>query len=230
MAEAADVKKRRNANFSANDCLLLANIMGQSSNLNKTLTNYQYVRHKFNSSITSSTKKINWTKITENFITVAEVPRKTEDIVKKWDNLVQTHRLKYQDFQREQSATGGGPQPGKMSAITEAVMDVIGRNSVNTVGIPGSTNYDSSLMMLERLTQKTTDNTKTTEDIDIITEIMLSDHDSEVDLVGLKTSKRSLPSTSTSCTKCQCLDCSSMRQLKRKKLELQIQYFSKIEQ
>jgi hypothetical protein len=60
----------------------------------------------FCSGITSSTKKINWTKITENFNTVAEVPRKTEDIVKKWDNLVQTHRLKYQDFQREQSATG----------------------------------------------------------------------------------------------------------------------------
>jgi hypothetical protein len=51
MAE-ADVKKRRNANFSANDCVLLANITGQSSSLNENLTNYQYFkfRHKFNSS------------------------------------------------------------------------------------------------------------------------------------------------------------------------------------
>ncbi|XP_060591230.1 uncharacterized protein LOC132746169 [Ruditapes philippinarum] len=110
-------------------------------------------------------------------------------------------------------------------------MDVIGRASENIVGVPGSSKNDTSLIMLERLARETAQ-TKTTEENEIITEFVFPDNftdSNELLEVPLHTTtKRSM--TSISCIKCQCPECKHTRQLKKKKLELQIKYFSKIEQ
>ncbi|XP_052276045.1 uncharacterized protein LOC127875222 [Dreissena polymorpha] len=144
----ADIDKKRSANFSPNDCLLLAHIMNEPAQEGSILTRYAYLKSRFNPSITSTSKKLMWEKVGTLFNMRAEYPRDVVVLQKKWDNLIQTHRSKYQDHLFAQNKTGGGAVTTVLGPITEAIMDVVGRSSSNTVGIVETT-FDSGFLQLD---------------------------------------------------------------------------------
>ncbi|KAH3737053.1 hypothetical protein DPMN_043629 [Dreissena polymorpha] len=76
-----------------------------------------------------------WETVSSIFNVRAEYPRECIVLQKKWDNLVQTHRAKYQDHLLAQNRTGGGAVNTVLGPVTEAIMDVVGRGSSNIVGI-----------------------------------------------------------------------------------------------
>lgn len=100
------------------------------------------------SAITSKTKKAIWDQVTTDFNAQAESKRSSEEIQKKWDNLVQRNKAIYMDFAQNRDRTGGGEAPSKLTPLTDAVMDVIGRHSANILGI-ASMEMDSTMLTLD---------------------------------------------------------------------------------
>jgi hypothetical protein len=58
------------------------------------------------SAITSKTKKAIWDQVTTDFNAQAESKRSSEEIQKKWDNLVQRNKAIYMDFAQNRDRTG----------------------------------------------------------------------------------------------------------------------------
>jgi hypothetical protein len=56
--------------------------------------------------ITSDTKKKMWIRVAEAFNSESVINREPNELSKKWDNLVQTHRPKYLDYKRQVNQTG----------------------------------------------------------------------------------------------------------------------------
>ncbi|XP_052788797.1 uncharacterized protein LOC128223560 [Mya arenaria] len=135
-------QKPRRPNFTQQDCLILAQVMGEEHPELKMSFN-SVVKHRFTNDkqanvyfegITSQTKKTCWKMIQAKFNASGSEQRDADHLEKKWDNLCALHRSIYADHQRSLAMTGMGPVPSKYSLITEAVMDVVGRSTASVVG------------------------------------------------------------------------------------------------
>ncbi|XP_060608244.1 uncharacterized protein LOC132760310 isoform X2 [Ruditapes philippinarum] len=141
-----DLVKKRSANFSEQECVLLMEILGEVSELNPNLTRYQYLKHKFTNGITSKSKRDQWNQIHNRFVSCSGTSRNQEELEKKTNNLVQKHRNLYSDFKRNISQTGGGPRTPALSFLTEAVMAVVGKESVSVAGVCLGEHTDTTIM------------------------------------------------------------------------------------
>ncbi|XP_052235006.1 uncharacterized protein LOC127847252 [Dreissena polymorpha] len=143
--------------------------------------------------------------------------RKGSDLEKKWENLTSTQRGIYQDHQRMLTLTGSPPFNSKCTILTEAVMNVIGKEGVDIMGI-GPSSLDTSIL---QLTDMRDDDQQ---DAEINIAMCTSRYTPSMAENGYRSATISPPDKpSPSC----CSHCSlhELNALKKRKLELQIQLF-----
>ncbi|XP_052817934.1 uncharacterized protein LOC128243952 [Mya arenaria] len=149
-------QKPRRPNFTQQDCLLLAQVMGEEHPGLKMSFN-SVVKHRFTNGITSQTKKTCWKMIQAKFNASGSEQRDADHLEKKWDNLCALHRSIYADHQRSLAMTGMGPVPSKYSLITEAVMDVVGRSTASVVGAATMATDSTFNMLISQGTEVVTE-------------------------------------------------------------------------
>ncbi|KAH3747924.1 hypothetical protein DPMN_182359 [Dreissena polymorpha] len=139
--------KQRAPNFTLQENTLLAHLMGEEY-MNFGMSRHKLDRHRFTSQISSSVKKEMWSNVETTFNANSTGPhRKGSDHEKKWENLTSTQRGIYQDHQRMLTLTGSPPFNSKCTILTEAVMNVIGKEGVDIMGI-GPSSLDTSILQL----------------------------------------------------------------------------------
>ncbi|KAH3737517.1 hypothetical protein DPMN_044110 [Dreissena polymorpha] len=139
--------KQRAPNFTLQENTLLAHLMGEEY-MNFGMSRHKLDRHRFTSQIFSSVKKEMWSNVETTFNANSTGPhRKGSDLEKKWENLTSTQRGIYQDHQRLLTLTGSPPFNSKCTILTEAVMNVIGTEGVDIMGI-GPSSLDTSILQL----------------------------------------------------------------------------------
>ncbi|XP_060608243.1 uncharacterized protein LOC132760310 isoform X1 [Ruditapes philippinarum] len=215
-----DLVKKRSANFSEQECVLLMEILGEVSELNPNLTRYQYLKHKFTNGITSKSKRDQWNQIHNRFVSCSGTSRNQEELEKKTNNLVQKHRNLYSDFKRNISQTGGGPRTPALSFLTEAVMAVVGKESVSVAGVCLGEHTDTTIM--------------TSVDNSSETAVQLQEVQSEEVVVETRSqlpvrAKSQSHFTSKSSNHCEicCKSKQELNKLKKRKLELEIELLKK---
>ncbi|XP_052256773.1 uncharacterized protein LOC127861983 isoform X2 [Dreissena polymorpha] len=210
-------KRKRNPNFSLQDSLLLTQIMGETHPdfHDMDMSFHKVDKARFSNRISKATKNALWVAVTENVNARAQFRREQSILEKKWENLQRDHRNLYMDFQREISLTGRGPIGRTLSVLTEAVIDVIGKQSAAVVGAAGAA-YDSTLASL------------------MLSSVSDGPIFNVMDLVPVKPSQRVQSCSTTTSTlpspnqaHCCCCSDSEMRALKKRKLELQIKFYER---
>ncbi|XP_052256772.1 uncharacterized protein LOC127861983 isoform X1 [Dreissena polymorpha] len=222
-------KRKRNPNFSLQDSLLLTQIMGETHPdfHDMDMSFHKVDKARFSNRISKATKNALWVAVTENVNARAQFRREQSILEKKWENLQRDHRNLYMDFQREISLTGRGPIGRTLSVLTEAVIDVIGKQSAAVVGAAGAA-YDStlaSLMLPQQFDLCDSEERSSVSDGPIF---------NVMDLVPVKPSQRVQSCSTTTSTlpspnqaHCCCCSDSEMRALKKRKLELQIKFYER---
>ncbi|XP_053404825.1 uncharacterized protein LOC123549946 isoform X2 [Mercenaria mercenaria] len=82
----------------------------------------------------------------------ANCSRTSDKLEKKWFNMTAKHRNIYSDFVKDRALTGGGVCEKKLDYLTEAVMNVIGKDTVAVKGA-SNTSLDSSFYLLDKLVE-----------------------------------------------------------------------------
>ncbi|XP_062579976.1 uncharacterized protein LOC134241972 [Saccostrea cucullata] len=129
-------EKKRKPNWTMEECLHLTHLFND---------NKKILRAKFGAGVTTQKKREVWKNITEaiNAANPSTV-RTIEEVEKKWHNIHMKGRGEISDFRRSLQKTGGGPAEKPLSALSQAVEEVIGEENVSICGISGA--FDSSLM------------------------------------------------------------------------------------
>ncbi|XP_052771218.1 uncharacterized protein LOC128210907 [Mya arenaria] len=204
---AARGEKKRNPNFSKEECALLAKLMG---------------------GITSETKKKMWAVVELEFNSHSNgIHRSLDLLMKKWDNLVQVHRPKYMDYRRQLQLTGHGNNTAVLSEITDAVMNVIGKVDCGIEDIGVAESFDATCI---HESQNVTEigETDTVPIYQMLNEYTTYQPLSEcAEMAIAAPSTQSCIGTTPPSSHCSCHECGSIRRLKKRKLELEVAILAK---
>ncbi|XP_062605145.1 uncharacterized protein LOC134266952 [Saccostrea cucullata] len=129
-------EKKRKPNWTLEECLHLTRLFND---------NKKILRAKFGAGVTTQKKREVWKNITESINAAnPSTVRTIEEVEKKWHNIHMKGRGEISDFRRSLQKTGGGPAEKPLSALSQAVEEVIGEENVSICRISGA--FDSSLM------------------------------------------------------------------------------------
>lgn len=137
MAETATAKTKRKPNWTQDECLLLATLVNEKKDV---------LRKKLGPNLTSKMKRDAWEKISSQLNASSAIKRSTEEIEKKWNNILSSCKSEISNFRKSSTATGGGPPSKPLSALAETVQMVIGESNAIITGIDGG--IDSSVLHL----------------------------------------------------------------------------------
>ncbi|XP_046351346.1 uncharacterized protein LOC124131880 isoform X1 [Haliotis rufescens] len=138
MGSSQMIAVKRKPNWSSDQTLLLVILVDEWKAI---------IKGKFGPGVTSRMKKEAWVEVAANInAAFPNVIRSTEDCEKRWYNIQSKSRQEIPAFKRQLSGTGGGPGPSKLSAVSEAVYDMLGHTNVSISGIEGS--FDSTLFQV----------------------------------------------------------------------------------
>ncbi|XP_046563178.1 uncharacterized protein LOC124272081 isoform X2 [Haliotis rubra] len=131
------VSMKRKPNWTSDQSLLLVQLVDERKSI---------IKGKFGPGVTSRMKKEAWGEVAANInAAFPNVVRSSDDCEKRWYNIQSKSRQEISAFKRQLSGTGG-PGPSKLSAVSEAVYDVLGQSNVSISGIEGS--FDSTLLQV----------------------------------------------------------------------------------
>ncbi|KAH3828403.1 uncharacterized protein LOC127832524 [Dreissena polymorpha] len=223
--------KQRAPNFTLQENILLAHLMGEDYS-NFGMSRHKLDRHRFTSQISSSVKKEMWGNVETAFNSNSTgTQRKGSDLEKKWENLTSTQRGIYQDHQRMLTLTGRPPFNSKCTILTEAVMNVIGKEGVDVMGI-GPRSLDTSMLQLTHMRdddQQDTENNMTTctSSGAMSTPVSVNQKRRYTPSVSENGSSSSAISPRDEPSHSCCSHCSlhEIKRLKKRKLELQIRFY-----
>ncbi|XP_061190800.1 uncharacterized protein LOC133198864 [Saccostrea echinata] len=129
-------KKNRKPNWTMEECLHLTRLFND---------NKKILRAKFGAGVTTQKRREIWKSITDKINAAnPSTARTVEEVEKKWHNIHMKGRGEISDFGRSLQKTGGGPAEKPLSALSQAVEEVIGEENVSICEISGA--FDSSLM------------------------------------------------------------------------------------
>ncbi|XP_052817669.1 uncharacterized protein LOC128243775 [Mya arenaria] len=219
---AANNEKKRNPNFSKEECLLICKLMGEESG--HGMSKHALYKKGYTSRITSETKRKMWEAVERSFNVQSTGIHRTVDLLtKKWDNLTQVHRPKFMDYKRQLHLTD----------LTNAVIDVIGRDGCAMDGIGGSEEFDSTCIQESQSRSDVGLNSQPVYQFvnDYTTYQPVLEADEVPATFHLSRPEASTTSkvftTSTSCNRCCCQECKAIRQLQKRKLELEVAILAK---
>nr|XP_022290079.1 uncharacterized protein LOC111101768 [Crassostrea virginica] len=132
---AIETKAKRKPNWTQEECLLLVTLINENKHV---------LRSRLGPNLTSQMKRDTWENISKQFNASALTPRTTEEIEKKWNNILSTSKAEISSFRKQSTLTGGGPPPKPLSPLAETVEMVIGERNSIIDGISGG--IDSSLI------------------------------------------------------------------------------------
>ncbi|WAR12608.1 hypothetical protein MAR_026788 [Mya arenaria] len=171
---AANNEKKRNPNFSKEECLLICKLMGEESG--HGMSKHALYKKGYTSRITSETKRKMWEAVERSFNVQSTGIHRTVDLLtKKWDNLTQVHRPKFMDYKRQLHLTA------KADQMLVSIHSLTYQPVLEADEVPAT-------FHLSRPEASTTSKVFT---------------------------------TSTSCNRCCCQECKAIRQLQKRKLELE---------
>ncbi|XP_071111720.1 nuclear apoptosis-inducing factor 1-like [Haliotis cracherodii] len=135
--------KKRKPNWSEDQNLLLTKLVDD---------NKAVLLGKFRAGVvTAQKKKEKWVELTHTIN--AAFPgciRAPEEVEKKWHNIQSKAREEITRYKQGVISTGGGPSPcPTLSATSEVVWDILGKNNVSISGIPSA--MDTSLLQVVSL-------------------------------------------------------------------------------
>ncbi|XP_052785970.1 uncharacterized protein LOC128221397 [Mya arenaria] len=202
---AAREEKKRNPNFSKEECALLAKLMGGESG--HDMSRHALYKKGFSSRITSETKKKMWAVVELEFNSHSNgIHRSLDLLMKKLDNLVQVHRPKYMDYRHQLQLTGHWQNKLTMlSEITDTVMNVIGKVGCGIEGIGVAESFDATCI-----------HERTYQPLSECAEMAIA-----------APSTQSCIGTTPPSSHCSCHECGSIRRLKKRKLELEVALLAK---
>ncbi|KAL5007580.1 hypothetical protein ScPMuIL_016386 [Solemya velum] len=132
-----EVEPKRKPNCTIDECTLLATLVNERKNI---------IRGKLNPFLTSAMKKECWKSITQRLNDSTIVPRSTEEIEKKWQNILSSSKTELSSHKK--SSMGGGPPHKSVSLLAEAVQSVLGKDSEVISDIAGGI-YSSLISFLQ---------------------------------------------------------------------------------
>ncbi|CAG2220927.1 unnamed protein product [Mytilus edulis] len=107
--------------------------------------NYKVINEKFGDGITNSRKIAVWSRISILVSALGVANRSPKDCKDKWANTKKVAKKVFNNRNKEQRATGGGPQPKKLSLAIERTIDLC-KDSASFKGLEG---VESVLDLLE---------------------------------------------------------------------------------
>ncbi|XP_052271537.1 uncharacterized protein LOC127872246 [Dreissena polymorpha] len=224
--------KQRAPNFTLQENILLAHLMGEDYS-NFGMSRHKLDRHRFTSQISSSVKKEMWGNVETAFNSNSTgTQRKGSDLEKKWENLTSTQRdLPRSSANADIDCTRRPPFNSKCTILTEAVMNVIGKEGVDVMGIEPSS-LDTSMLQLTHMRdddQQDTENNMTTctSSGAMSTPVSVNQKRRYTPSVSENGSSSSAISPRDEPSHSCCSHCSlhEIKRLKKRKLELQIRFY-----
>lgn len=97
MAETATAKTKRKPNWTQDECLLLATLVNEKKDV---------LRKKLGPNLTSKMKRDAWEKISSQLNASSAIKRSTEEIEKKWNNILSSCKSEISNFRKSSTATG----------------------------------------------------------------------------------------------------------------------------
>ncbi|CAL8259532.1 unnamed protein product [Arctogadus glacialis] len=129
MMDDEQVKRKRKANWSQDQLLLLAQFV---------LERRGVIKGRFGAGVTSKKKREAWEEISVNInASFPAVCRSTDDCEKRWYALQSQCRFEIADHKRAVAATGGGPAPKPLSPVASVVYAVLG-SDISITGLEGA--------------------------------------------------------------------------------------------
>ncbi|XP_071174995.1 uncharacterized protein [Mytilus edulis] len=98
--------------------------------------NYKVINEKFGDGITNSRKIAVWSRISILVSALGVAKRSPKDCKDKWANTKKVAKKVFNNRNKEQRATGGGPQPKKLSLAIERTIDLC-KDSASFKGLEG---------------------------------------------------------------------------------------------
>ncbi|XP_063416487.1 uncharacterized protein LOC134698128 [Mytilus trossulus] len=98
--------------------------------------NYKVIHEKFGDGITNSRKTAVWSRISILVSALGVANRSPKDCKDKWANTKKEAKKVFNNRNKEQRATGGGPQPKKLSLAIERTIDLC-KDSASFKGLEG---------------------------------------------------------------------------------------------
>lgn len=94
---AIETKAKRKPNWTQEECLLLVTLINENKHV---------LRSRLGPNLTSQMKRDTWEKISKQFNASALTPRTTEEIEKKWNNILSTSKAEISSFRKQSTLTG----------------------------------------------------------------------------------------------------------------------------
>ena len=94
---AIETKAKRKPNWTQEECLLLVTLINENKHV---------LRSRLGPNLTSQMKRDTWEKISKQFNASALTPRTTEEIEKKWNNILSTSKAEKSTFRKQSTITG----------------------------------------------------------------------------------------------------------------------------
>ena len=94
---AIETKAKRKPNWTQEECLLLVTLINENKHV---------LRSRLGPNLTSQMKRDTWEKISKQFNASALTPRTTEEIEKKWNNILSTSKAEISTFRKQSTLTG----------------------------------------------------------------------------------------------------------------------------
>ncbi|XP_052064421.1 uncharacterized protein LOC127704421 [Mytilus californianus] len=98
--------------------------------------NYKVLNEKFGDGVTNSRKTAVWSRISILVSALGVANRSTKDCKDKWANTKKEAKKVFSQLNKEQRATGGGPQPKRLSLAIERTIDLC-KDSASFKGLEG---------------------------------------------------------------------------------------------
>ncbi|XP_064459442.1 uncharacterized protein LOC135369824 isoform X3 [Ornithodoros turicata] len=113
--------------------------------LQEVMQRRNIIRGRFSPLLTKQDKKAAWEEIAA--VLSARHPsalRTVPELKKQWDNLCSRHRAIFAEFKRQSTQTGAGVNVSQLSAVTQAVIDIISDDPPLISGVEGGIDVRSA--------------------------------------------------------------------------------------
>ena len=94
---AIETKVKRKPNWTQEECLLFITLINENKHV---------LRSRLGLNLTSQMKQDTWEKISKQLNASALTPRTTEEIEKKWNNILSTSKAEISTFRKQSTLTG----------------------------------------------------------------------------------------------------------------------------